>query len=180
MNAVALRYRHRQSRMSRVVTITDGTNLSTATLRSHIRRRRHDRRSTRIEKRHRQKCVAVLHFRYRRRRRRKPKIPRIVTITDEPNHSAATSRIHTSADAAMISKFIQLASKRGIAKTLQWQQVEFGAMTASFEYPSIRCYRSSSRYQVNPHRMSCPCLVSFSVGHYDVLVSTPDSMFSVV
>ncbi|KAK2166105.1 hypothetical protein NP493_1339g00008 [Ridgeia piscesae] len=33
---------------------------------------------------------------------------------------------------------------------------------------------------VTPHRMSCPCLVSFSVGHYDVLVSTPDSMFSVV
>ena len=28
--------------------------------------------------------------------------------------------------------------------------------------------------------MSCPCLVSFSVGHYDVLVSTSDSMFSVV
>ena len=52
--------------------------------------------------------------------------------------------------------------------------------TASFKHPSIRCYRSSSRYQVTPHRMSCPCLVSFSVGHYDVLVSTPDSMFSVV
>ena len=33
---------------------------------------------------------------------------------------------------------------------------------------------------VTPHRMSCPCHVSFSVGHYDVLVSTPDSMFSVV
>ncbi|KAK2171752.1 hypothetical protein NP493_1029g02036 [Ridgeia piscesae] len=33
---------------------------------------------------------------------------------------------------------------------------------------------------VTPHRMSCSCLVSFSVGHYDVLVSTPDSMFSVV
>ena len=52
--------------------------------------------------------------------------------------------------------------------------------TASFKHPSIRCYRSSSRYQVTPHRTSCPCLVSFSVGHYDVLVSTPDSMFSVV
>ena len=52
--------------------------------------------------------------------------------------------------------------------------------TASFKYPSIRCYRSNSRYQVTPHRTSCPCLVSFSVGHYDVLVSTPDSMFSVV
>ncbi|KAK2156471.1 hypothetical protein NP493_1966g00014 [Ridgeia piscesae] len=33
---------------------------------------------------------------------------------------------------------------------------------------------------VTPHRMSCPCLVSFSVGHYDVLVSTPNSMFNVV
>ena len=53
-------------------------------------------------------------------------------------------------------------------------------MTASFKYANIRCYRSSSRFQVTPRRMSCPCLVSFSVGHYDVLVSTPDSMFSVV
>ena len=117
------------------------------------------------------KRVAGLHFRYRCL---KSRMQRVVTITDEPT----LSRIHSHTDAATIA--VQLASKCGIAKALQGQQFEFGAMTASFKYPSIRCYRSSSRYQVTPHRMSCPCLVSFSVGHYDVLVSTPDSMFSVV
>ena len=86
---------------------------------SHIRSRRHDRRSTGIETQHRQSATR------------------------------ATGRIRRHE-------------------------------TASFKYPSIQCYRSNSRYQVTPHRTSCPCLVSFSVGHYDVLVSTPDSMFSVV
>ncbi|KAK2189197.1 hypothetical protein NP493_113g01069 [Ridgeia piscesae] len=92
-------------------------------------------------------------------------MPRDVTITDERNLSTATSRIHTSAGAATIA--VQLAPKSGIAKALQARTT--GRIrrheTASFKYPSIRCYRSSSRYQV---------------GHYDVLVSTPDSMFSVV
>ena len=51
-----LRYRHRKSGMPRVVMITDeraksfGGNFT----HSHVRRRRHDRRSTRIETRHRQ------------------------------------------------------------------------------------------------------------------------------
>jgi hypothetical protein len=52
-------------------------------------------------------------------------MPRDVTITDEPNLSAATSRIHTSAGAATIA--VQLASKRDIAKALQGQPGEFGA-----------------------------------------------------
>ena len=109
-----------------------------------------------------------------------PKPVAVVTMTDEPSLSAATSRIHTSAGAVTIT--VQLASKRDIAKALQGQQAEFGIMRLlpSIKYPTIRCYRSNCRYQVTPHRMSCPCLVSFSVGHYDVLVSTPDSMFSVV
>ena len=42
-------------------------------------------------------------------------MPRVVTITDKPNLSAATSRIHTSASAATIA--VQLAPKRSIAKT---------------------------------------------------------------
>jgi len=162
-----------------------------------------------------------------RYRHRKSRMPHVVTIMDEQDTSVATSHIHTS---AMIA--VQLASKRGIAKTRCWSplslpppQIQNAACrhnrrransfarsqvrqrrhdrrsariemqhrqsatvatsrirrheTASFEYPSIR-FRRSSRYQVTPHRMSCPCLVSFSVGHYDVLVSTPDSMFSVV
>ena len=116
-----LRYRHRKSGMTRVVMITHerANSFGGIFTHSHVRRRRHDRRSTHIETRHRQ------------------------------SSTMATGRI--------------------------WRNE-----TASLKYPSIRCYRSSSRYQVTPHRTSCPCLVSFSVGHYDVLVSTPDSMFSVV
>ncbi|KAK2189625.1 hypothetical protein NP493_101g08011 [Ridgeia piscesae] len=68
------------------------------------------------------KTVAVLHLRLRYRKSGKP---RDVTITDEPNLSAATSRIHTSAGAATIA--VQLASKRDIAKALQGQPGEFGA-----------------------------------------------------
>ena len=55
-NVLHLRYRHRKSAMPRVVMITDeraksfGGNFT----HSHVRRRRHDRRSTRIETRHRQ------------------------------------------------------------------------------------------------------------------------------
>ena len=174
------RHRHRKSRLPRVVTITDEPNLSATTSRinSHIRWRNATRspfnshRNAASPKR-----VAVLHLRYRYR---KSGMPRVVTITDELNLSAATSRIHTPVDAATIA--VQLASKRDIAKALQEQQAEFGATRRllSIRYPTIQCYRSNSRYQVTPHRMSCPCLVSFSVGHYDVLVSTPDSMFSVV
>ena len=47
-----LRHRHGKSRMPRAVTITDEQNLSAAT--SRIRWRHHDRRSIRIEMRHRQ------------------------------------------------------------------------------------------------------------------------------
>ena len=67
------------------------------------------------------KPVAVLHLRLRYR---KSGMPRDVTITGEPNLSAATSRIQ-SAGAATIA--VQLASKRDIAKALQGQRGEFGA-----------------------------------------------------
>ena len=63
-----------------------------------------------------------------RLRYRKSGMPRDVTTTDEPNLSAATSRIHTSAGSATIA--VQLASKRDIAKALQGQPSEFGATRA--------------------------------------------------
>ena len=89
------------------------------------------------------KPVAVLHL---RRRYRKSGMPRDATITDEPNLSAATSRIHTSSGAATIA--VQLASKRDIAKA-RGQPDEFGAtrVLLNFKYASIRCYRSNSRHQ---------------------------------
>ena len=66
--------------------------------------------------------VAVLHLRHR-----KSRMPCVVTITvtDEPNLSAAVSRNYTSASAMTIA--VQLASKRDIAKATQGQQAEFGA-----------------------------------------------------
>ena len=73
------------------------------------------------------KPVAVLHLRLRYH---KSGMPRDVTITDEPNLSAATSRIHTSACAATIA--VQLASKGDLAKALRGQPVEFGATSAFF------------------------------------------------
>ncbi|KAK2182528.1 hypothetical protein NP493_350g00000 [Ridgeia piscesae] len=107
--------------MPRVVTITDGAKSFGGNFtHSHIRRRRHDRRSTRIETRHRQSATR------------------------------ATGRIRCNE----LECFFQIR-----------------------EHPMLPQQQPVS---VTPHRMSCPCLVSFSVGHYDVLVSTPDSMFSVV
>ena len=177
MCAVVNHLRHRKSRMPRVANPecrdpshgrpkSVGDNIAHL----HIRRRHHDRPSTRIEMRHRQNAVLLRH------RLRKSGMPCVVTITEERNLSEATLHIHASAGAATID--IQLASKRDIAKAIQGPNSAPG--DCFFQIPNIRCYRSSSRYQVTPHRMSCPCLVSFSVGHYDVLVSTPDSMFSVV
>ena len=72
------------------------------------------------------KPVAVLHLRFRYR---KSGMPRDVTITDEPNLSAATSRIHTPAGAATIA--VQLAPKSGIAKALQGQPGEFSVLLSN-------------------------------------------------
>jgi hypothetical protein len=62
-------------------------------------------------------------------------MPRDVTITDEPNLSAATSFLHTTAGAATIA--VQLASKRGIAKALQQQHAAFAAMDCFFQTPDV-------------------------------------------
>ena len=175
-----LRHRHGKSRMPRVVTITDGaksvgdniTHQFTHPL-APSRSPFNSHRNTASPK-----PVAVLHLRFRYR---KSGMPRDVTITDDPNLSAATSRIHTSAGAATIA--VQLASKRDIAKALQGQSGEFGATRERECFFQIREHPMLPQQQsvsVTPHRMSCPSFVSFSVGHYDVLVSTPDSMFSVV
>ena len=61
---------------------------------------------------------------------------RVVTNTDEPNLSAATLHIHTSAGAATIA--VQLAPKRDIAKALQGQQAEFGTMSMRLLLSNIR------------------------------------------
>ena len=118
MCAVVNHLRHRKSRMPRVANPecrdpshgrpkSVGVNIAHL----HIRRRHHDRPSTRIEMRHRQNAVLLRH------RLRKSGMPCVVTITDVRNLSEATSHIHASAGAATI--VIQLASKRDIAKAIQ-------------------------------------------------------------
>ena len=118
-------FRHHQgkSRMPRVVTITDGAKSVGDNITHQFTHPLAPSRSPFNSHRNAAspKPVAVLHLRLRYR---KSGMPRDVTITDEPNLSAATSRIRTSAGAAMIA--VQLASKRDIAKALQGQPGEFG------------------------------------------------------
>ena len=123
---LCLRHHHGKSRMPRVVTITDaaksvGDNI-THQFTHQLAPSRSPFNSHRIAAS--PKPVAVLHLRLRYR---KSGMPRDVTITDEPNLSAANSRIHTSVGAATIA--VQLAPKRDIAKALQGQPGEFGATT---------------------------------------------------
>ena len=118
-----LRHRHGKSRMPRVVTITDGAK-SVGDITHQFTHPLAPSRSPFNSHRNAASLipVAVLHLRLRHR---KSGMPRDVTITDEPNLSAATSRSHTSAGAATIA--VQLASKRDITKALQGQPGEFGA-----------------------------------------------------
>ncbi|KAK2151547.1 hypothetical protein NP493_2603g00002 [Ridgeia piscesae] len=99
-------------------------NLSATTSRinSRTRWRHHDRRSIRIETRHRQNPLLFSTFGFATAN---PECRVTSQSQTEPNLSAATSRIHTSAGAATIA--VQLASKRDIAKALQVQPGEFGA-----------------------------------------------------
>ncbi|KAK2191984.1 hypothetical protein NP493_41g02063 [Ridgeia piscesae] len=142
---LCLRHHHGKYIMPRVVTITDGAKSVGDNITHQFTHLLAPSRSPFNSHRNAAspKPVAVLHLRLRYC---KSGMPRDVTITDKPNLSAATSRIHTSAGAATIA--VQLASKRDIAKALQGQPGEFGATkSASFKYASIRCYRSNSRYQ---------------------------------
>ena len=119
-----LRHRHGKSRMRRVVTITDGAKSIGDNITHQFTHPLAPSRSPFNSHRNAAspKPVAILHLRLRYR---KSGMPRDVTITDEPNLSAATSRIYTSAGAATIA--VQLASKRDIVKALQGQPGEFGA-----------------------------------------------------
>ena len=121
---LCLRHHHGKSRMPRVVTITDGAKSVGDNITHQFTHPLAPSRSPFNSHRNAAspKPVAVLHLRLRYR---KSGMPRDITITDEPNLLAATSRIHTSAGAATIA--VQLASKRDIAKALRGQPGEFGA-----------------------------------------------------
>ena len=119
-----LRHRHGKSGMPRVVTTTDGAKSVGDNITHQFTHPLAPSRSPFNSHRNAAspKPVAVLHLRLRYR---KSGMPRDVTITDKPDLSAATSRIHTSAGAATIA--VHLASKRDIAIALQGQPGEFGA-----------------------------------------------------
>ena len=174
---LCLRHRHGKSRMPRVFTITDGARSVDDNITHQFTHPLVPSRSPFNSHRNAAspKPVAVPTFGFATPN------PECRVTSQSQTSQIFRRQLHTSAGAATIA--VQLASKRDIAKALQATRATGRIRrneSASFKYPSIRCYRSSSRYQVTPHRVSCPCLVSFSVGHYDVLVSTPDSMFSVV
>ena len=122
--------------MPRVVTIKDEPNLSVTISRinySRIRWRHHDRRSTRIETRHRQNTLLFSTFPIATAH---PEC-RVTSQTNEPNLSAATSRVHTSAGAATIA--VQLAWKRDIAKhPMLPQQQPVSSNSASYVL-SVSC-----------------------------------------
>ena len=134
-----LRHRHGKSRMPRVVTIRDEPNLPATT--SRIRWRHHDRRSIRIEMRHRQNPLLFPTFGF-------------ATATANPecrvsSHSQTSQvfrrQLHafTHPPALPRSPF---NSHRNATSPKRYKGNRRNE-TASFKYPSIRCYRSSSRYQ---------------------------------
>ena len=170
-------HRHGKSRMPRVVTITDGAKSVGDNITHQFTHPLAPSRSPFNSHRNAAspKPVAVLHLRLRYR---KSGMPRDVTITDEPNLSAATSRIYTSAGAVTIA--VQLHRNATSLKRYKGNRANSPQRECFFQIREHPMLPQQQPVSVTPHRMSCPCLVSFSVGHYDVLVSTPDSMFIVV
>ena len=108
--------------------------------------------------------------------------PLIVTPTVPKRHDLRRNRLvvvntkYRYPTAVSVHAFVRIRSKCVVVKTSRSCHWQHNATTNLIqEIPLFSC-----RHPVAPHRMSCPCLVSFSVGHYDVLVSTPGSTFGVV
>ena len=169
-----LRHSHGKSRMPRVVTITDGAKSVGDNITHQFTHPLAPSRSPFNSHRNAAspKPVAVLHLRLRYR---KSGMPRDATITDDPNLSAAFT--HPPAPPRLPFNSHRNATSPKRYKGNRANSAQRECFFQIREHPMLPQQQPVS---VTPHRMSCPCLVSFSVGHYDVLVSTPDSMFSVV
>jgi len=143
---VVLHLRHGNSRMPRVVTITDEPNLSATT--SRINSRIRWRHITIVLNSHRNaaspKPVAVLHV-----RNRKSGMSRVIMITDERaksfrgnfTHSRIRRRRHDRRSTRVETRHRQRENATRATSRIRRNE------TGSFKYPSIRCYRSNSRYQ---------------------------------
>ena len=142
-------------------------NLSATTSRinSRIRWRHHDRRSIRIETRHRQNPLLFSNFVTSQSQTSQIFRRQLHAFTHPPAPPRSPFNSHRNATSPKRYK----GNRANSAQRECFFQIR--------EHPMLPQQQPVS---VTPHRMSCPCLVSFSVGHYDVLVSTPDSMFSVV
>ncbi|KAK2175464.1 hypothetical protein NP493_730g01033 [Ridgeia piscesae] len=110
----------------------------------------------------------------------KSRIPRVVTITDGAK-SVGDNITHQFTHPLAPSRS-PFTSHRNAAspKRYEGNRANLAQRECFFQICEHPMLSQQQPVSITPHRMSCPCLVSFSVGHYDVLVSTPDSMFSVV
>ena len=136
---IHLRHRHGKSRMPRAVTITDEANLPATT--SRIRWRHHDRRSIRIEMLHRQNPVLFSTFGFATATAN----PECRVSSQSQTNQVFRRQLHafTHPPAPPRSPF---NSHRNATSPERYKGNRRNE-TASFKYPSIRCYRSSSRYQ---------------------------------
>ncbi|KAK2191449.1 hypothetical protein NP493_53g16024 [Ridgeia piscesae] len=109
--------------MPRVVTITTEPNLSATTSRinSRIRWRHHDRRSIRIETRHRQNPLLFSTFGFATAN------PECRVTSQSQTPKIFRRQLHAFTHPRRRHDRLQLGSKRDIAKALQGQPGEFGA-----------------------------------------------------
>ncbi|KAK2180886.1 hypothetical protein NP493_422g02027 [Ridgeia piscesae] len=160
--------------MPRVVTITDDA-ATTSRINSRIRWRHHDRRSIRIETRQRQNPLLFSTFGFATAN------PECRVTSQSQTNRIFRRQLHafTHPPAPPRSPF---NSRRNATspKRYKGNRTNSAQRECFFQIREHPMLPQQQPVSVTPHRMSCPCLVSFSVGHYDVLVSTPDSMFSVV
>ncbi|KAK2191478.1 hypothetical protein NP493_49g00036 [Ridgeia piscesae] len=139
-----LRHHHGKSRMPRVVTITDEPNLSATTSRinSRIRWRHHDRRSIRIETRHRQNPLLFSTFGFATAN---PEC----RVTSQSRTSQIFRRqfyAFTHPPAPPHRRSTRIETRHRQSATRATGRIRRNE-SASFKYASIRCYRSNSRYQ---------------------------------
>ena len=152
-------------------------NLSATTLRinSRIRWRHHDRRSIRIETRHRPNPLLFSTFGFATANPER----RVTSQSQTSQMFRRQLHAFTHPPAPPRSPFNSHRNATS-PKRYKGNRANSAQRECFFQIREHPMFPQQQPVSVTPHRMSCPCLVSFSVGHYDVLVSTPDSMFSVV
>ena len=169
---------HGKPRMPRVVTTTDGAKSVGDNIThqfTHALAPYHDRRSIRIETRQRQNPLLFSTFGFATAN------PECRVTSQSQTSQIFRRQLHafTHPPAPPRSPFNSHRNATS-PKRYKGNRANSAQRECFFQIREHPMLPQQQPVSVTPHRMSCPCLVSFSVGHYDVLVSTPDSMFSVV